>query len=131
MEAATDIKGHWAESWVQDIIDVHVGGLEPYPDHTFKPDEAISRANYAKVMESIMIMVTGDQNLATKYIGEASRFPDVRSSHYAYNAIALMVDRGIMKANKMTGEFKLNDHISGADALLTIRDFQNELRITF
>lgn len=131
MEDATDIKGHWAESWIQDILKVRVNGLLPYPDHTFKPDEPITRANYAKVMESIMIMVTGDEGLATKYIGEASRFPDVRSSHYAYNAIALMVDRGIMKADKLTGEFRLNDYMSGADALLAIRDFQNALRITF
>jgi len=31
----------------------------------------------------------------------------------------------------MTGAFDLNAHISGADALLIIRDFQNALRMTF
>ena len=131
MEKATDIESHWAKSWIDDILKAEVTGLEAFPDHTFRPDEAITRANYAKVMESIMIMVTGDEALGTKYVGEPSRFPDVNSSHYAYNAIALMVDRGIMKAEKLTGEFRLNDHISGADALLVIRDFQNALRITF
>ena len=83
------------------------------------------------VMQSVMIMVTADESLATKYIGQNSRFPDVRSSHYAYNAISLMVDRGIMKADKISGEFRLKDTMSGADALLAIRDFQNALRITF
>ncbi|MBD3290439.1 hypothetical protein GF337_16665, partial [candidate division KSB1 bacterium] len=131
MERATDVEGHWAESWIKEIIDVQIPGLEPYPDHTFRPDEYITRANYAKVMESIMIIVTGDETLATKYIGQPSMFPDVRGSHYAYNAIALMTERGIMNADKMTGEFRLNDHMSGADALLSIRDFQNALRITF
>jgi tetratricopeptide (TPR) repeat protein len=131
MEKATDIKNHWAASWVKDIIDAQIPGLEPYPDHTFRPDEYITRANYAKVMESIMILVTGDESLATKYIGQPSNFPDVRGSHYAYNAIALMVERGIMNADKITGEFSLNAHMSGADALLAIRDFQNALRITF
>jgi len=76
-------------------------------------------------------MATGDESLATKYLGEASRFPDVRSDNFSYNAIALMVDRGIMSADRMTGEFKLNAKMSGADALLAIRDFQNALRITF
>ena len=131
MEKATDIKNHWAASWVKDIIDAQIPGLEPYPDHTFRPDEYITRANYAKVMESIMILVTGDESLATKYIGQPSNFPDVIGSHYAYNAIALMVERGIMNADKITGEFSLNAHMSGADALLAIRDFQNALRITF
>jgi len=75
--------------------------------------------------------VTGDESLATKYIGENSRFPDVPGTHFAYNAMALMVDRGIMSADKISGAFQLNKNMSGADALLAIRDFQNALRITF
>ena len=131
MEAATDIKGHWAERWLGDIIQAQIAGLEPYPDHTFRPDEPINRANYAQVMQGIMILVTGDEGLATKYVGEQSRFPDVAGTNFAYNAMALMVDRGIMKADKISGAFKPKDSMSGADALLAIRDFQNALRITF
>ncbi|UCE06888.1 MAG: tetratricopeptide repeat protein [bacterium] len=131
MEAAIDIADHWAKNWIKDIIKAQIPGLESYPDHTFRPDDSITRANYAQVMQGIMILVTGDESLATKYIGEQARFPDVPSTHFAYNAMALMVDRGIMKADKITGAFKLNDPMSGADALLAIRDFQNALRITF
>jgi len=58
MEAATDLKGHWAERWLGDIIRAQISGLEPYPDHTFRPDEPINRANYAQVMQGIMILVT-------------------------------------------------------------------------
>jgi hypothetical protein len=131
MEAATDISGHWAANWIKDVIKAQVAGLEPYPDHTFRPDDFITRANYAQVMQGVMIMVTGDEGLATKYVGENSRFPDVPGSHFAYNAMALMVDRGIMSADKITGAFGLNKNMSGADALLAIRDFQNALRIIF
>ncbi|MDZ7262852.1 MAG: tetratricopeptide repeat protein [candidate division KSB1 bacterium] len=125
----TDVGNHWAKNWILEIVKAR--GMEPYPDHTFRPDEKITRANYAMVMQNILIMATGDESIATKYVGEPSRFPDVNSSHYAYNAIALMVDRGIMKADKLTGEFRPLDHISGADALLIIRDFQNALRMEF
>ncbi len=131
MAAATDIKGHWAEPWLRDIIQAQISGLEPYPDHTFRPDEPINRANYAQVMQGIMILVTGDESLATKYVGEQSRFPDVSGTNFAYNAMALMVDRGIMKADKISGAFKPKETMSGADALLAIRDFQNALRIMF
>ncbi len=131
MEAATDIEGHWAISWIKDVIKAEIPGLTTYPDHTFRPDDFITRANYAQVMQSVMLMVTGDESLATKYVGDQSRFPDVPGSHFAYNSISLMVDRGIMKADKITGAFNLNDTMSGADALLAIRDFQNALRITF
>jgi len=126
----TDIDSHWAKNWIMDIVKAR--GMEAFPDHTFRPDEKITRAEYAGVMQNILIMATSDQALATKYIGEPSRFPDVNSSHFAYNAIALMVDRDVMSVNNpLTGEFNLNGSMSGADALLSIRQFQNALRMEF
>lgn len=129
MAAVTDIDKHWAKNWIKDIVEAR--GMEPFPDHTFRPDEKVTRAEYAGIMQNVLIMATGDNGLATRYIGEASRFPDVNSNHFAYNAIALMVDRGIMKAQTLTGEFNLNGKMSGADALLSIRQFQNALRMEF
>jgi tetratricopeptide (TPR) repeat protein len=126
---ATDVANHWAKNWILDII--KIGGMEPFPDHTFKPDEKINRANYAMTMQNILIAATGDKTLATKYIGGQSRFPDMRSDHFAYNAAALMADRGIMTADKITGAFNPSGYMSGADALLVIRDFQNALRMEF
>jgi hypothetical protein len=126
---ATDISTHWAKNWINDII--RLGAIEPFPDHKFYPDEKITRANYAKTMEDILVAVTSDQTLRTKYFGGQSRFPDLRSDHFSYNACALMVDRGIMSADKITGAFNPEGKISGADALLIIRDFQNALRMTF
>jgi Flp pilus assembly protein TadD len=126
---ATDIANHWAKNWILDII--KIGGMEPFPDHTFRPDEKINRANYAMTMQQILVTATGDKSLATKYFGGQSRFPDMRSDHFSYNAAALMVDRGIMNADKMTGAFNPDGHMSGADALLVIRDFQNALRMEF
>ncbi len=129
MADVTDVDSHWAKNWINDIVKAR--GMEIFPDHTFRPDEKISRADYAMMLQNVLIMATGDETLATKYIGTNTRFPDVNASHYAYNAICLMVDRGIMQADKMTGAFDLNAHVSGADALLIIRDFQNALRMTF
>ena len=63
-----------------------------------------------------MIMVTGDESLATKYIGENSRFPDVRSSHYAYNAISLMVDRGM----SMPDAFRESSRLTGGNRWMVI-----------
>jgi tetratricopeptide (TPR) repeat protein len=125
----TDIANHWAKNWINDIV--KIGGMEEFPDHTFRPDDLITRANYAMTIQQILILATGDKTLATKYFGGQSRFPDMRSDHFAYNAAALTVDRGIMTADKMTGAFNPEGHMSGADALLAIRDFQNALRMEF
>ncbi len=129
MPEVTDIENHWAKNWIKDIVQAR--GMEVFPDRTFRPDEKITRADYALMLQNILIMATGDESLATKYIGQPSRFPDVNPTHFAYNAICLMTDRGIMSADKMTGAFNLTAHVSGADALLIIRDFQNALRMTF
>lgn len=126
---ATDIDGHWAKNWIQDII--KAGAIDVFPDHTFRPDDKITRVNYAMFIQNVLIAATRDQSLATKYIGTQSRFPDVNPTHYSYNAICLTVDRGIMKADTMDGAFGVSEPVSGADALLIIREFQNALRMTF
>jgi hypothetical protein len=104
--------------------------MEMYPDHTFHPDELLTRAEFALLLQNIFILVSGDPSLATRYFGETSHFPDVNSTHPAYNAIVLCVERGVLKANT-DGSFGLTANVSGADALLTIRDLQNALRMTF
>lgn len=127
--AVADIQDHWAKNWITDIIKAKA--MDFFPDKTFKPDEKITRSNYAMFLQNILTAVSGEKNLPTKYIGTKSRFPDVNATHYAYNAICLTVDRGIMKANTIDGSFNMNETVSGADALLIIRDLQNALRMTF
>jgi hypothetical protein len=127
---ATDLEGHWAKNYILDVI--KAGAIDVFPDHTFRPDEKITRANYAVFIQNILIVVTGDQNLGGKYFGSESRFPDINSTNFAYNAICLAVDRGIMKvADPLDGAFGPRNPVSGADALLIIRDFQNALKMTF
>jgi len=125
---ATDIKGHWAESWLNEIITIN--GMETFPDHTFHPDDKVTRADFAGFIQHIIVLKTNDQSILTKYLGETAHFPDMRSDNWAYNAAVLCVERGILKA-KMDGTFAPMEHVSGADALLAIRDFQNSLRQTF
>jgi tetratricopeptide (TPR) repeat protein len=121
MEAMTDIDSHWAKNFILDIVERNIRGLEPYPDHTFKPNELINRGEYALMVEDILILILGDETLATKNIGAAeSRFPDVNPSYPAYNAICNAVDKGVMDA-ELNGAFGPEKSVSGPDALLVIR----------
>jgi len=117
---ATDIDEHWAKNFITDIITLDIRGLEPYPDHTFHPNDLINRGEYAMMVEDILISITGDESLASKHIGSESRFPDVNPSHPSYNAICNAVDKNIMDA-EMNGTFKPTKSVSGPDALLIIR----------
>ena len=121
MAKVTDVDNHWAKNFILDIVNLSIRGLEPYPDHTFKPDDLINRGEYALMVEDILIVILGDETLATKNIGAAeSRFPDVNPSYPAYNAICNAVDKGIMDA-EMNGAFGPEKSVSGPDALLVIR----------
>ena len=128
MEAATDINDHWLKPSVDTILKLQVRGLEAGPNHTFEPDKLITKAEFALMLEDILIKVSGDEKLATKYIGAQSLFPDVRADHYAFNAVMVVTSRGFLEAEKATGEFRPGDAVSGADALLAIREFKNQLK---
>jgi len=120
MADVTDISNHWAKNFISDVVDLKIRGLEPYPDHTFHPDQLVNRGEYALVVEEAIIAILHDPSLATKHIGGESRFPDVNPSYPAYNAICNAVDKGVMTA-EMNGEFGVSKSVSGPEALLVIR----------
>ena len=128
---AADIDHSWAKPWIEEILALGVPGLELFPDQTFQPNQPLTRANYAMVNQGVLVLLSGDRTLPTRYIGEPSRFPDVRGDFYAYNAIALSTERGFMSADKRTGQFYPERNVSGAEALLTIRELQNSFRMEF
>lgn len=128
MDSATDIAGHWLKPSIELVLRLGVRGLEPGPDHTFEPDKLITKAEFALMLEDVLIRVSGDEKLATKYLGATSPFPDVRNDHYAFSAIMTAASRGYLEADKATGEFRPGDPVSGADALLAIREFKDQLK---
>ncbi len=124
-----DVDQHWAASWIRDVV--LAGGMELMPDGGFAPEEKVTRASYAMLITNLLAIISNDPGLTSKHFGEQSMFPDVPSSHPAYNAVAVCTSRGIMEADLRTGRFGLTDTVSGAEALLIIRQFQTALRQTF
>ena len=81
------------------------------------------------MVEDILIKITGENDLATKFIGQVSPFPDLRPDLPYFNAVMTLTSRGIMQAKDFTsGEFDPLGPVSGADALLIIRKFREELK---
>jgi tetratricopeptide (TPR) repeat protein len=127
--AALDIADHVLRTDVEAVMERGIRGLEPSPDHKFEPDKKIVRAEYAIMIEDILIKATGDEELATKFIGSASPFPDLRNDLPYYNAVMVCTTRGIMEANDLaSGEFDPMGSVSGADALLIIRKLESVIK---
>ena len=94
-------------------------------------EEAIKKAlelfNVSR--EDILIKVTGDNALATKFFGQVSPFPDLRSDLPYFNAVMVVTSRGIMGPKDFTsGEFAPLSPVPGIDSLLIIRKFKEELK---
>jgi hypothetical protein len=127
---ATDISDHVLRHDMNTVIRIGVRGLEPYPDHTFRPNEEITRAAYALMLEDILVKASRDDSLATRFIGSASPHPDLRNDLPYFNAVMVCVSRGMMSpVDVRTGEFEPMGPVSGADALLSIRILKEQLTL--
>jgi len=129
MAATTDTADHVLRADIDEALKIGIRGLEAYPDHTFKPGLPVARSEYAMMVEDILVKITGDTELLTKFVGETSPFPDVRSDAPYFNAIMVCSSRQLLTAKDLsTGEFGAKDPITGADALLAIRKLKELLQ---
>jgi len=125
----SDIQGHPLQADVEQVLEYGVKGLEAYPDNTFRPDEAMTRAEAAMIYEDVIVRATGKDELATMYIGQPSRIPDVRGDHPAFNAVMLVTARGVMEGAVRSGGFDPLGPVPGVDALLSIQKLKSELSV--
>ncbi|MBI3825976.1 MAG: tetratricopeptide repeat protein [Candidatus Rokubacteria bacterium] len=115
----SDVTGHWARNAIELVLRLSL--METYPDLGFHPDEPVTRAALATTLEQVVAVALNDAGLKTRYLGQASAFPDVRSDHFAYNAIVVVTTRGLMEAERPSGAFRLEAPVAGPDALLALR----------
>ncbi len=125
---ATDIANHVLKADIDAVIAMGIKGLQPSPDYKFNPDQIINRAEFAMMIEDILIKITGDDGLATKFIGNESPFPDLRNDLPFFNAVMVCVTRNILETKDIaTGEFQPMEAVTGAEALLSIRALKTQL----
>jgi tetratricopeptide (TPR) repeat protein len=111
-----------------------VRGLEPFYDKTskaylFYPDKPISRKELAFTLEDLLIKITGDNTLATKYIGQTnSPYPDVPVTSAGFNSVMNAVTRGLMEPD-ISGAFRPDDNTDGAELLLAVMRLRNVMNI--
>lgn len=116
------------------LIKWNVRGLEPSYDassraYLFRPDEPVKRKEFAMALEDVVIKLTGDEKLASAFLGHrASPFPDIEPSSVWYNAAMSVTTRNMMET-ELTGEFRPDDAIDGAEAVMAIRALKYRLNI--
>lgn len=130
----TDIAAHHFRDEILTILKWKVRGLEPKFDdqskaYLFKPADAVQRGEMAFILEDVLIKLTGDEKLATAFFGqERSPFPDVKPTSPFYNAVLNMTTRNIMEG-ELSGEFRINEAVDGAEAILAVRMMKQRINI--
>lgn len=129
-----DVLIHPFRDEILTVLKWKVRGLEPRFDETtraylFKPDGNVLRGEMAFILEDVLIKLTGDEKLATAFFGQdRSPFPDVKPTSTFYNAVLNMTTRGIMEG-ELSGDFRINDPVDGAEAILAVRMLQQRINI--
>ncbi len=129
-----DMTSHPFKEEVLTLMKWHVRGMEPKYDDTsraylFKPGDPVTRGEMAFILEDVLIKLTGDEKIATAYFGQDnSPFPDVKATSAVYNAVMNMTSRSIMES-ELSGEFRVNSPVDGAEALLAIRVLKQKITI--
>jgi hypothetical protein len=115
------------------VLGWHLRGLEPSYDaasgaYLFESARIVKRGEMALLLEDMVIRVTGDEKIASAYLGhEKSPFIDISPTSRFYNAAMNATVRGLMEG-EAGGAFRVDEPVSGADAVLAIRSVQQKMQ---
>lgn len=116
-----DIAGLQEEEEIKKVVGL--GIMSIFPDRHFHPNEPVSRMEAALIFQQALILITGDRSLDTAYLNSGKRLVDVKPSHYAYNAVCLVIERGIMSTVDKEVFAPLRP-LSGIEALTAVRKLE-------
>ncbi len=103
-----DVRGHWAQAYIDALASK--GIITGFEDGTFKPDEPVTRAQFAAIINKAFT-VTPQR--------EAVKFVDVNSKYWAYAPIMVAYWGGFLSGYP-EDKFQPEQHISKVQALVAL-----------
>jgi tetratricopeptide (TPR) repeat protein len=108
----TDIRNHWAETWVLPMT--QAGVMEVYSNHTFQPDSVVRRADLARVAARLVELAAAGRPALTSWRAARPRIADVPAGNLFYRSVALATAAGVMRTNE-DGRFEPTRPATGAE----------------
>lgn len=105
-----DISGHWAEDFIDSLVDR--GAVNGFPDNTFRPDTFLTRAQFVK----ILLLAIGVE--PEGYTPQAP-FRDVPFDHWASSYIAAAQSRGLV-VGYPDGSFQPERFVTRAEVMTVV-----------
>jgi tetratricopeptide (TPR) repeat protein len=115
---ATDIRGHWAQTWILNVV--RAGFMEIYPNHTFQPGLPVRRSDLAQTVSRVLATVAAhDPAAATAWRDARGKFSDVSPGNLNYRAASTAVAAGVMRTAD-DGAFEGARFVPGPEAVETV-----------
>jgi DMSO/TMAO reductase YedYZ molybdopterin-dependent catalytic subunit len=109
-----DISGHWAQASIEKLV--ASGAVRGYPDGSFKPDAAITRAEFVTILTK-----------AFKLAPQAGKIFNDTANHWAKDSVSTAASLGIVDGYN-TDAFGPDDHITREQmAAMVVRAMNLEL----
>ncbi len=118
---ATDIRGHWASTWILGVV--RTGLMDVYPNHTFQPRAVVRRADLAQVVSRALAAGRTAPGPAAR--GRLA-MGDVSVEHLRYADIVAAVSSGVMALEG--GMFRPSRPVSGPEAVETMQRLERAVR---
>ncbi|HLP89259.1 MAG TPA: family 10 glycosylhydrolase [Nostocaceae cyanobacterium] len=103
-----DVQNHWARAFIEALAQRRV--LNGYPDGTFRPDNSVTRGEFAAIIASIFT------NTVKR---EYQPFTDIRENYWAKDAIKKAYETGFI-VGYPNQTFRPNDRIARSDVLVAL-----------
>ncbi len=106
--------------WAYDVINMAVttGIMQLDLENYFNPEHDLTKLEYALILQELLIGVLDEPELNTRYFSRGESFPDLNSSHWAYNAARLCVEYGYLQPHD-SGAFGTDDTVRAYDVIST------------
>jgi Tfp pilus assembly protein PilF len=110
----TDIRNHWAQSWIVPVV--RAGVMDTLPNYEFEPARPVRRGELAATVSRLLSLIGAlKPQLQKKWQSTPVKIADVPPAHLSYPAVSLAVSAGVMPLNG--GNFELLRPVTGAEAM--------------
>lgn len=117
-QVATDVREHWAASWILQVT--QAGIMDLFPNHTFQPGVMVRRADLADVVARLAAVgLAGRPAELARLQALQPRFADLPATHLSYRAAALAVATGAMTVGS-GDRFRATEAASGPELLVAV-----------
>ena len=99
------------------------GVIAPFANHTFQPMTPVRRVDLADTVSRLLSRVAPPADVE-RWQSSRVAFPDLASSHLAYEAASLAVASGVMAAEQPGGSFEPGRVVTGSEAVAAITRLQ-------